>query len=86
MLLPGTFMPVVSGVRVLMKWFIEEGASTTAIRRPCKEVLLFKADAKGEPGRFVLGGFKVQGKERYTEAMVFFGGVARSGTLALRRQ
>jgi hypothetical protein len=58
----GTFMTVPTAVRVLMTWFLErlaEGAGVTCARKPGPGFLLFKADAKGEPNRCVLGGYKV---------------------------
>ena len=58
----GTFMKVPVAIRVLMTWFLErlaEGAGVTCTRKVGAGFLLFKADAKGEPGLCVLGGYKV---------------------------
>ena len=58
----GTYMAVPVAIRVLMHWFLarlQSGGAVTSTRRVQGRTLLFKADAKGAKGYFVLGGYKV---------------------------
>ena len=58
----GAFLPAPAYVRLTLRWVsdqLQRGKRMVSVRRPAQGTVMFKADAKGEDHRVVLGGYEI---------------------------